>query len=718
MTDIIDEVIEEIEEEEDLVPEHERIAGGGWRADQNKDQFWIPLKHLTEFERMNNSIEGDEEFWTWFDDFKKTAKLRGSTQNKRERKQRGQVDEPWVSKWTPSVKSASDYLHGWWKGYGYEGTSEVSSRLAIALGVISTTIQAVRSKAGRYRVKLASAEQEKQGPTSYTSLSDEEIVVSPAALLDPKLDERAAIEISTGWGLHEAGHTEWTEEPYNDIIKPFPLAPKAVAAILLNVLEDVRIERLMGEGFPGFAPYFQASLDYLWTIPIRDEAGKLVQKNGTWVGTDLNDKINWVIRTLRWPKEFKEIIDKELRQGLPNAGNSVVEFDWWRGLLADYDEGRLGARETLIEALARLASSDEKTQQEMKDQQQQEEAIDRAIKDLQGQIDAAIKELKKKGPIIDVCPAPTPGKPTGADKVQTAKVSEATAKEIDELVAENMQKDKPNPVYADAWAGKVPPTIVRRPLETEASREMWTHMNRPDPLTGRLRGAFIFRPADPEYSTRLLKSGSIDEEELWRAKTGDYRVFEQRTIESKPDTDITILIDQSGSMSGHKLATAARLTMLVQAIIATTQGTTLRVRSHTNNVNTGDDTSIFRIWERGDSQSRLALPETLPQMANQDGWAIGWCIDELLKTGKQGNQKLLIVMSDGIPAGHGYTGAPAMDHVRKVTDAGERMGVTTVQIAIGGSQESNQKRMYKHYIIFKSDMELPRDLTKILTKIL
>lgn len=184
-----------------------------------------------------------------------------------------------------------------------------------------------------------------------------------------------------------------------------------------------------------------------------------------------------------------------------------------------------------------------------------------------------------------------------------------------------------------------------------------------------------------------------------------------------PGAANAILIDQSGSMSGPKLATAARLARLTQAIIATTHGTTMRVRSHTNGCDE-DDTSIFRIWEAGDPQSRLGLPQALPHGANNDGWAIGWCIDELLKLGKPGNQKLLIVMSDGIPAGNGYSGEPAMKHVRRVTDWGIAQGVMTVQIAIGVLSEEDQARMYRRFLVYENDERLPGQLMTALAGIL
>ena len=174
----------------------------------------------------------------------------------------------------------------------------------------------------------------------------------------------------------------------------------------------------------------------------------------------------------------------------------------------------------------------------------------------------------------------------------------------------------------------------------------------------------------------------------------------------------------SGSMSGSKLDLAVRLVTLVKMILATTHGVTFRVRAHTNGWDPHEATQMQRIWEQGDPDTRLGIPQTLPHGGNNDGWALGWCIDELLKISKTGNQKILFIFSDGIPAGYGYSGGPAMDHVRHVTDWGERNGVTTIQVALGVFSEDDQTRMYRHFVVYRGDAELPGQLEKLLAGLL
>lgn len=724
----------------------ELAAGGDWRETPDHKLYWLSVDHLTEYERRNAQIETDEEFWVWFKDFATQAKLKPSAKDAGpERKNRGQISSnsnggkwDWGWKKDESGYSSGGYLRDMWSSWGYSSaSSDLTRRLAIALGAVNTTVQAIRTRPGRYRVRLAAGD-DQNAPTSFTSFDEDLVVVSPVPLKDASLDEQRAIEIETGWALHEAGHTEYTEDVYKEILKPYVLRPAAVAGMFCNILEDVRIERLVGDSFPGFAPYFGWSLEYLWKITGKDEKGDPIERDGRWTGQDLNQKLNWIIRTVRWPDEFKPIIEKAAKGGIGGikADNAVLaEFGWWRAWLEAYDTGKVGMRQSIIEGLARLAE-DPKTEQQMKDQQKNEELAESQANGGLGSLgglsgDQAREMIRRlidalsqggKVPILAPCPSPQGGgnAPAHDGAAQDAKKGVLTpqqAAEIEKLIAEELEIDIPPPRYRDSWSGFVPKTIVRKPQEDGKSKAVWQAANKIDPLLLRLRGAFVFRPSAPEYSNRLLKTGQIDDEELWRFGVGDYRVFEQRVIESKPDTDISILIDQSGSMGGQKLMLAMRLCRLMQAILRTTHGTTLRVRSHTNGVD-GEDTSMFRIWEQGDPESRLGLPQAMPHGANNDGWALGWCIDELLRIGKPDNQKVLFILSDGIPAGRDYSGVPAMDHVRRVTEWGEKNGVTTVQIAVGIFSEEDQARMYRNYLIYEDDASLPGKLVKIMSKIL
>jgi cobalamin biosynthesis protein CobT len=237
------------------------------------------------------------------------------------------------------------------------------------------------------------------------------------------------------------------------------------------------------------------------------------------------------------------------------------------------------------------------------------------------------------------------------------------------------------------------------------------------PMARRLKAAFVLRPAKPEYSDRLLRSGQVDDEELWRWGAGDFRVFEQKIRESVPDTDITLLVDESGSMGGaDRMPVAKRLAQLMLDCLSTMDGVTLRVRGHTGQ--SGDfplGMVIDKIWDPGDDPNRIALLEANAQ--NMDGHAIDWCVKELL-SGRGNTQKILIVIADGEPYAHGYSGYGAEQHVRDVVTKAERNGVYVIQLGVSSDLDyASQQRMFNHFIPFTTDENLLRDLAKLMAKL-
>ncbi len=84
-------------------------------------------------------------------------------------------------------------------------------------------------------------------------------------------------------------------------------------------------------------------------------------------------------------------------------------------------------------------------------------------------------------------------------------------------------------------------------------------------------------------------------------------------------------------------------------------------------------------------------------------------------------QKIVVVLSDGLPSGAGYGGAPAAAHVRRTVKWAERQGVTVWQIAIDPHdiRPEEQESMYPgSWIGYESDARLPKQLTALMSRFL
>jgi len=198
-------------------------------------------------------------------------------------------------------------------------------------------------------------------------------------------------------------------------------------------------------------------------------------------------------------------------------------------------------------------------------------------------------------------------------------------------------------------------------------------------------------------------------------------VFEQRNIESSPDTTITLLVDVSGSMGIEKCKIAVQAGAIMHEVLKNTPGVRVRVRAHTGDIRpvARGQVCLYRVWESGEPISRLGIPLTVPQGNNYDGYAIGWCVVEMLKEAKPDEQRLIIVLSDGQPHGQEYGGGQAMAHVREVQTWARQKGVDVIQIAIDPSMDPvRQAKMYDSFIEFKSLEALPAQLTSILQRVI
>jgi len=656
--------------------------GGGWRNDEHKRVHWLRLRQLVEYTKADKRIESDAEFWKWFADFRETEKIGAS---------RGAVSYSsysggWVSK-------PKDYLSEWWKGWGYGGASGEDRKLAVALSMATATVGVINQSGIRYSVRYSS------GGENYTDLRDRQVVISPAAVLDNKIDDERAIRITTGLALHEGSHTEYTPAVAKVLEHPTEITPIRVSSLLLNILEDLRIERLTAEKFPGFASYFNDIAEWGWE---RDGGGNAPKK---W-GPDLKNKLNTVILAAKWSDDYEPIArgDAELS----------AEFDWWKAWGESYRNAPTNdsARQLVLDALSRL-KADPATAKELA----QMAAAEKKIKDAQygpgkpltdEEFEELLKELRGQlgNPAgIEACPSPehAHGVPI--------QLSEEQSREVQKLVDEKMEIKFSQ--FPDKETGPAPELIITKPLESDESKAAYRVPDRN--MVQRIKAKFFFRKRVPIFDERMLKRGQVDDEELWRVGVNDFRVFLQRHVSEEDFVQATMLVDCSGSMHGRNIERAQMLATVLLECFSTMPNARAKVRGHAHTGN--DDCSIYRIWEPGDPRSRLGLFGYVPSGSNYDGYAIEYCATEMLADARPNETKLLIVLSDGRPnGGHRYSGLPAMKHVRWVTDHFSRKDINVVQIAVDpGVHSSDQATMFANWIPF-DDKQLPTALGRLLIK--
>ena len=671
---------------------------GGERKDEYGAVYYIPADLIEEFDRMDAAITNDQDFWAWMREFVRKHNLWPS------RTQQSTRSHVKASDWGlgHSYVNTKYYSDGWGgsKYYGYEYTGgETEKKLAVAIQGVQGTIRVVDSHDRRMRVQLAPAE---AGGLSATRFSDSTIIVSSCALVDPKMELGDAVDVTTGFALHEASHAEYTENVLSALSEPTRLMPLAVSGFLFNLLEDIRIENETSKVFPGFTGYFEKAIEYMWEKYAKAEAPD------DW-GPTMVDKLNAIVAMIKWPTEY----------GPKIAASPALtdEAEWWRDLVSRYKDKLIPTRRALIEAMERL-QLDPATKEEMEKMAQGEIADGLDKMRLEEALNEALDKLEAKGKkLLRSCSSLS--NPMGVPKELEKGIVKKTLDRASRLAEEDFSRDEVEDLHFPDSEGRPAQIISLHPLVEGPGRR--TRQS----LVSRMRSAFLMRPSAMEWTNRLLKSGSVDDDELWRAGSSDPRFFEQRVVESAPDTSIALLVDISGSMGGPKVDAAIDIAQIMQACLKDMRGVQVRVFAHTGDTpDSGHGNAVvYRIWERGESLDRMGLLDQLQMGNNYDGYAIGWVVEDLLRHSRPDEQRVVFVLSDGLPhaygTGTGYSGRPAMEHVRKVVNWSERQGVDVIQIAIDPHMRPvDQAVMFKHWVPFETLERLPSQIVQVMSKIL
>lgn len=598
-------------------------------------------------------------------------------------------------------------LSSWWGARHHRAlgtTTDKAVRLAIALGAVKSIIRVVDRSNPRMTVDWAAHDPRAAVKSmSYTDFQHGQIKLNPGPILDPAIDHGRALDIVSGFGLHEASHSQESRDRYKYLVKKEPapvdpvsgttgyvgnvrevpaFSPMRIAAYLWNLVEDVRIEAATSKHWPGFRPYFQSVLTYMWSEMRR------VHEVPTTYGPTLTDKLRVVYLACRYPAVSLD----------PSLSTEVA---WWQAWQADYLSDAVDTPTTIQRGLDHLAE-DAATKQELDEQGAAERRERAAGERLRDQINRLIREGIKGG--FEVC---------AADNGEVVPLDEATAEAVRQLVREGLIETR---TIVTGQGVSLAPVRVRRPEETPESRR--AYVGRPDAATEALRAALVFRVSAPQHDEKLLKAGHIDDEELYRWGLNDYRVFSERVVESKPDVFLGLLCDISGSMSGAPLRTVQRLAQLLTWAVADQEGIETAVWAHTTDL--GDDAAeIYRIWAKGDPLSRLGLLSSLYNGNNRDSQVIEWCVTQIAQTEQP--EHCLIVLSDGQPSGSGYGGRSAMQHVRAVTKWAQSRGVRVIQVACGHDlRMADQITMFGegNVVPFTGYQSLPRQLAAVLGRYL
>jgi hypothetical protein len=611
-------------------------------------------------------------------------------------------------------------LSSWWAGSSHRAlgaTTDKATRLALALTPVRSVIRVIDDHVPPMSVEWAAVHDGRS--ISASDFTHGRIVINPLPIIEEKIGMAEALDVVSGFAMHEASHGKHSRDRYRYLLtdKTVPsqtgsagrtvetpaFRPMRIAAYLWNVVEDVRIEAESIKDWPGTRPYFDAVLGYMWSNrneePIADDNPH----------PGLVHRLHIVYDAVRYPSKIAARRDHytHLTESLLAEGklSAPIDFDtevaWWQAWQADYLSDTVDTPTTIQRGLDRLAE-DERVGQSMNEMTGEEKAEELAGEKIRTQLERLMREGVKGASMICI-----------NENGDIEVLDEETATRVEQLMREGLIEQR-STVFANGASN--PPNFIRKPEETTESRRKY--VGKPNAESAALRSSLVFRAAAPQFDVKLLRTGVMDDEELYRWGMGDYRVFSERIVEAKPDVYMGLLVDMSGSMSGSKLHTAQRLAQLFVWAMRDEEGVDTQVWGHTGDSSgAGASVDIFRLWEKGDPLTRLGLIDILPHYNNYDGHAISFVVKQVME--QPHPQKVVMVLSDGLPSGQGYGGERGMKHMRQVCEWAKRNGVNVLQIAIDdGIDPADQSRMFGegNWFEYKNTALLPKQLTKVMSR--
>lgn len=180
--------------------------------------------------------------------------------------------------------------------------------------------------------------------------------------------------------------------------------------------------------------------------------------------------------------------------------------------------------------------------------------------------------------------------------------------------------------------------------------------------------------------TGLYTGKSLDSAHAYRK---DKKIFSNKVLpEDVPDMEVCVLVDCSGSMSyGTRMEQSRKCAYItwkfceIMKIPCSVYGHTtdwpnekhvlMTCCAHPENIDKDDAKRIFMLR---------------PQADNRDGWALNFCAEALSKS--KATSKLLLVISDGVPAAVGYGATLGKRDCQEVVRRYMKKGITVVTAGI------------------------------------
>ena len=195
----------------------------------------------------------------------------------------------------------------------------------------------------------------------------------------------------------------------------------------------------------------------------------------------------------------------------------------------------------------------------------------------------------------------------------------------------------------------------------------------------------------------------------------DGRIFRSRNIPGNQDAAVGVLIDESASMDIHNRIGSARYTACVIYRFCQRLGIPVLILGHSTGIGEKKESvelysyAEFDAWDQKDC---FRLTGIRSRWNNRDGAALAYAGMRLGKRAE--GQKLLFVISDGLPLAEGYRGEAGIADTRREREKLEHRGIHVMAAAIGEDRELIRRIYGKGFLNISDTERIPAAMAGII----
>lgn len=196
------------------------------------------------------------------------------------------------------------------------------------------------------------------------------------------------------------------------------------------------------------------------------------------------------------------------------------------------------------------------------------------------------------------------------------------------------------------------------------------------------------------------------------AAGNDGKIFKRNRLpEDYPILAVSVLIDESGSMSGSRIRKAMQTAMILEDFC---RGLDIPIAITGHSVRAGVVIKSYIDFEETNPKTKYRLTDMMSGGCNRDGFALRYCIKRLEQRDEP--TKLLILISDGRPADSNYSGDAATRDLQEVQKYCKKKGITLFTAAIGDDKRHIQEIYGNAFLDISNLNKLPEKMVALVRK--